>query len=68
VLHAGTSSDGGGRLVSSGGRVLNVVGTGPDLPAARAVAYEAAGRIRMRGGWFRGDIAAQAARAAPSPA
>jgi phosphoribosylamine--glycine ligase len=48
--------------------VLNVVGTGPDLPAARAVAYEAAGRIRMRGGWFRGDIAAEAARAAPSPA
>jgi len=68
VLHAGTSTDRGGRLVSAGGRVLNVVGTGPDLAAARAVAYEAAGRIRMRGGWFRGDIAAQAARPAPSPA
>jgi phosphoribosylamine--glycine ligase len=48
--------------------VLNVVGTGADLQAARAVAYEAAGRIRMRGSWFRGDIAAEAARAAPSPA
>jgi phosphoribosylamine--glycine ligase len=68
VLHAGTSTDRGGRLVSAGGRVLNVVGTGPDLAAARAAAYEAAGRIRMRGGWFRGDIAAQAARPAPSPA
>jgi phosphoribosylamine---glycine ligase len=68
VLHAGTSTDRGGRLVSKGGRVLNVVGTGPDLAAARAVAYAAAARIRMRGGWFRGDIAAQAARTAPSPA
>jgi phosphoribosylamine---glycine ligase len=68
VLHAGTSTGQGGRLVSSGGRVLNVVGTGPGLTAARAVAYDAAGRIRMRGGWFRGDIAAEAARAAPSRA
>jgi len=68
VLHAGTSTDRGGPLVSAGGRVLNVVGTGPDLAAARAVAYEAAGRIRMRGGWSRSDIAAQAARTAPSPA
>jgi len=68
VLHAGTSTDPGGPLVSKGGRVLNVVGTGPDLAAARAVAYAAAGRIRMRGGWFRGDIAAEAARTATSPA
>jgi len=68
VLHAGTSTDRGGPLVSKGGRVLNVVGTGPDLAAARAVAYQAAGRIRMRGGWFRSDIAAEAARTAPSPA
>jgi phosphoribosylamine--glycine ligase len=68
VLHAGTSTDRGGALVSTGGRVLNVVGTGPDLATARAVAYAAAGRIRMRGGWFRGDIAAEAARTAPSPA
>jgi len=68
VLHAGTSTDGGGRLVSKGGRVLNVVGTGPDLAAARAVAYDAAARIRMRGGWFRSDIAAEAARTAPNPA
>jgi phosphoribosylamine---glycine ligase len=68
VLHAGTGTDRGGRLVSTGGRVLNVVGTGADLRAARTVAYQAAERIRMRGGWFRRDIAAEAARAAPSPA
>ena len=61
VLHAGTTTVRGGRLESSGGRVLNVVGTGTDLQAARATAYRAAARIRMRGGWFRGDIAAEAA-------
>jgi phosphoribosylamine--glycine ligase len=64
VLHAGTAADRAGRLVSSGGRVLNIVGTGPDLDSARATAYQAAGRIEMRGAWYRGDIAAEAAAAA----
>ena len=68
VLHAGTGTDRGGRLVSTGGRVLNIVGTGQDLQAARTVAYQAADRIRMRGGWFRRDIAAEAARTAPAQA
>jgi phosphoribosylamine--glycine ligase len=62
VLHAGTALDGAGSLVAAGGRVLNVVGTGADLAAARAAAYAAAGRIRLRGGWYREDIAAAAAR------
>ena len=61
VLHAGTTIAPDGRLVSSGGRVLNVVGTGPDVTAARAAAYAAAARIRMRGGWYRKDIAELAA-------
>src|SRR5699024_271 len=39
VLHAGTATGPDGRLVSAGGRVLSVVGTGPDLAAARAEAY-----------------------------
>ena len=64
VLHAGTSRDGAGRVVSAGGRVLNLVGTGPDLAAARTAAYEAARAIRMRGGWYRLDIAERAAGAA----
>jgi phosphoribosylamine---glycine ligase len=68
VLHAGTATDGAGRLVSAGGRVLNVVGTGPDLATARDVAYQAAGAIRMRGGWYRHDIAEAAAHGRPSPA
>jgi phosphoribosylamine---glycine ligase len=56
VLQAGTASR-DGALVSSGGRVLNVVGTGPGVPQARAAAYAAAARIRLRGGWYRSDIA-----------
>ena len=59
VLHAGTAAGPGGQLTTAGGRVLNVVGTGPDLAAARKVAYAAAAQIRIRGGWYRGDIAAQ---------
>jgi phosphoribosylamine---glycine ligase len=70
VLQAGTAMSAAGNLVSSGGRVLNVVGTGADLAAARAVAYQAAEKIRMRGGWYRRDIAerAAAADAASAPA
>lgn len=67
VLHAGTATDRAGRLVSAGGRVLNVVGTGPDLAAARDVAYQAAAAIQMRGGWYRRDIAGTAS-APPAPA
>jgi phosphoribosylamine---glycine ligase len=44
--------------VSAGGRVLNVVGTGGDVTAARTAAYELAGAVQMRGGWYRRDIAA----------
>jgi len=58
VLQAGTTRDAGGGLVSAGGRVLNVVGSGPDVGAARAAAYELAGTVQMRGGWYRRDIAA----------
>jgi phosphoribosylamine--glycine ligase len=61
VLHAGTARDSSGRLTASGGRVLNVIASGDDIPRARAAAYEAAGRISMRGGWYRKDIAAEPA-------
>jgi phosphoribosylamine---glycine ligase len=58
VLHAGTGVDADGDLVSAGGRVLNAVGAGGDVSAARAAAYELAGTVEMRGGWYRRDIAA----------
>ncbi|WP_277670888.1 phosphoribosylamine--glycine ligase, partial [Saccharomonospora viridis] len=40
VLHAGTRRREDGAVVSSGGRVLSVVGVGADLAAAREQAYE----------------------------
>jgi phosphoribosylamine---glycine ligase len=67
ILHAGTSAAEDGRIVSSGGRVLNIVGTGPDLAAARTAAYQAAAGIKMRGGWYRSDIAERPATV-PAPA
>ncbi len=57
VLHAGTATDPAGDLVSAGGRVLNIVGSGPDVAAAREAAYQLAATVSMRGGWYRRDIA-----------
>ena len=56
VLHAGTTATDQG-VVSSGGRVLSVVGTGPDLGRARALAYRAIHQIHLAGSHFRSDIA-----------
>jgi phosphoribosylamine--glycine ligase len=61
VLHAGTARRDDGALVSSGGRVLSVVGTGADLAAARAAAYATIDGIRLPGGHFRSDIGLAAA-------
>ncbi|MGD1169809.1 phosphoribosylamine--glycine ligase [Mycobacterium seoulense] len=61
VLHAGTARRDDGEVVSSGGRVLSVVGTGADLADARARAYELMRSIRLPGSHFRGDIALLAA-------
>ena len=63
VLHAGTRLRADGAVVSSGGRVLDVVGTGADLAEARNAAYRAVAAIRMRGGWYRTDIARRPAAA-----
>ncbi|MFC4111507.1 phosphoribosylamine--glycine ligase [Nonomuraea zeae] len=56
VVHAGTKRA-GGDLVSNGGRVLNVVGSGPDQDTARRNAYELVARIELRGSFHRTDIA-----------
>ena len=61
VLHAGTSRRDDGAVVSSGGRVLSVVGTGADLPAARTAAYGVLSSIRLPGSHFRSDIGLAAA-------
>ncbi|TDL04182.1 phosphoribosylamine--glycine ligase [Mycolicibacterium obuense] len=61
VLHAGTARRDDGALVSSGGRVLSVVGTGADLAAARTSAYSTIDSIRLPGSHFRTDIGLAAA-------
>jgi phosphoribosylamine--glycine ligase len=58
VLHAGTTLDRAGSVVSSGGRVLSLVGTGPDVRTARETAYAAVAEVRLDGGHHRTDIAA----------
>jgi phosphoribosylamine--glycine ligase len=55
VFQAGTRLD-GGHLLADGGRVLTICGTGVDLAAARAVAYQAAGLVPWREGFYRRDI------------
>jgi phosphoribosylamine--glycine ligase len=61
VLHAGTARREDGAVVSTGGRVLSVVGTGADLDGARAAAYAAIESIRLPGSHFRTDIGLAAA-------
>jgi phosphoribosylamine--glycine ligase len=59
LLHAGTARA-GADLVTSGGRVLNAVGSGPDIASARSAAYAVAECVEFRGGWYRRDIAERA--------
>jgi phosphoribosylamine--glycine ligase len=56
VFHAGTAAD-GNKLVVDGGRVLNLVGTGPNIDEARTRAYEAVASLGWPGMQFRTDIA-----------
>lgn len=80
IIQAGTAFDGttteGAQLVSSGGRVLNVVGTGTDLDAALAAAYEVADAItaaeprlfaRPDIGWRHATDRSKLGRSTPKP-
>lgn len=58
VLCAGVALDAEGRLVTAGGRVLDVVGRGPDGATARANAYRALSAISWPGMHHRTDIGA----------
>jgi phosphoribosylamine--glycine ligase len=59
VFHAGTARA-GDRLVTNGGRILNVTGTGETVAEARERAYAACEHIAFAGIRYRGDIAAVA--------
>lgn len=56
TFHAGTSLDADGRLLTSGGRVLCVVGLGDSVKMAQSRAYAAADLIRFDGKQLRRDI------------
>ncbi|MCB2200543.1 phosphoribosylamine--glycine ligase [bacterium] len=55
VFHAGTKWE-DGRLLTSGGRVLNVTAIGGTLNKALETAYEAADQIQFEGKFMRRDI------------
>ena len=55
VLHAGTRRE-GGKILTSGGRVLGVTAVGETTESAIQKAYEAAGQISFEGMHFRRDI------------
>ena len=59
VYHAATEEH-DGRFYTAGGRVLNVVGTGPTIIEARARAYAAVEQIHFEGMHYRTDIAMEA--------
>jgi phosphoribosylamine--glycine ligase len=60
VIHAGTALDESGSLITSGGRVLGVVGSGESVKDARDAAYEGVGKISFEGAQYRRDIALRA--------
>ena len=59
IFHAGTSQS-ADALLSAGGRVLTVTGTGVDLTEARDRAYRAISQIQLEGSFYRTDIALNA--------
>jgi phosphoribosylamine--glycine ligase len=64
VTHAGTAER-DGRIVTAGGRVLNVTALGATPAEARDRAYDAASRISFEGLQLRTDIAARAVERVP---
>ncbi|HWC82806.1 MAG TPA: phosphoribosylamine--glycine ligase [Pseudonocardiaceae bacterium] len=64
VLHAGTRRRDDGVVVSTGGRVLSVVGQGDDLAAAREDAYRRVAEVHLAGAHHRTDIALRAVQGA----
>ncbi|MGH2532758.1 MAG: phosphoribosylamine--glycine ligase [Thermomicrobiales bacterium] len=59
IFHAGTRLDDQRRVVTAGGRVVNVVGRGENLAEAHDRAYAAASAISFAGSQYRRDIAAR---------
>ena len=56
VFHAGTKCGESGEILTAGGRVLGVMGTGATHDEARALAYEGVSKISFKNAVFRKDI------------
>jgi len=56
VFHAGTSLNSSNQFVTSGGRVLNVIGYGDSLELAIKDAYRVIRKISFEGMYYRTDI------------
>ena len=56
IYHAGTALDTNGKLVTSGGRVLTVVGIADTLQEARDLAYKRVRSVSFRNAHYRNDI------------
>jgi phosphoribosylamine--glycine ligase len=68
VFHAGTATDGEGRLVTSGGRVLAVTALGDTFERAQSLSRATAERVAFAGKQHRSDIGwREAARRAGAP-
>jgi len=59
VFHAGTKEE-GGKVLTSGGRVLGITALGKGIDRAAKKAYEAASKISFDGIYYRKDIAKRA--------
>lgn len=57
VFHAGTRLLNDGRMVTNGGRILNVTGCGTTIETAREMVYGNIDRISFEGAQYRTDIA-----------
>jgi phosphoribosylamine---glycine ligase len=60
VFHAGTARDANGSIVTAGGRVLTVIGSGPTFDAAITRAYTGVRAIAFDGMQYRTDIGQKA--------
>ena len=65
MYHAGTAQTEDGKIVTAGGRVLNVTALASTFEEARARAYEACDLINFEGKQLRHDIGLKALQGRP---
>ncbi|MDZ7805651.1 MAG: phosphoribosylamine--glycine ligase [Gracilimonas sp.] len=58
IIHAGTKEQ-NGKLITNGGRVLNIVGSGSDLETAIRNTYKEVGKVHFDKAYYRSDIGAK---------